>query len=67
MFSRMPIRKKILCGTVMLAGTLLLLMWCSLRGVYAYRELATMISSRAAELPFCDQLAKDVDNLRVSY
>ena len=67
MFSRMPIRKKILCGTVMLAGTLLLLMWCSLRGVYAYRELATMISSRASELPISDQLAKDIDNLRVSY
>lgn len=67
MFSRMPIRKKILCGTVMLAGTLLLLLWCSLRGVYAYRELAYMISSRASELAISDQLARDVIKLRVDY
>ena len=67
MFTRMPIRKKILCGTLMLAGTLLLLMGCSLRGVYAYRELATMISSCAAELQISDQLTKDVANLRISY
>lgn len=67
MFSRMPIRKKILLGTIMLAGALLLMMWCSLRGVYAYRELAALISSRAAELPTSDQLAKEVDDLRASY
>lgn len=67
MFSRMPIRKKILCSTVMLAGTLLLLLWCSLRGVYAYRELAFMISSRASELAISDQLAQDVMKLRCDY
>lgn len=67
MFSRMPIRKKILCGTLMLACTTLLLICCSLRGVYAYRELATMISTRFRELPLSAKLAQDVENLRVAY
>ncbi len=67
MFTTMPIRKKILCGTLMLAGTLLLLMGCSLRGVYAFRGLASIITARANELPISDELAKAVDDLRESY
>lgn len=67
MFSRMPIRKKILCGTLMLACMLLLLIGCSLRGVYAYREVAKLISSRYSELPLTAKIAEDVENLRVTY
>lgn len=65
--SQLPIRKKILCGTVMLTVTLLLLMWCSLTGVYAYRQLAQMISQRAAELPITARLQKEIDNLRFGF
>lgn len=67
MLSQLPIRKKILCGTVMLTVTLLLLMWCSLTGVYAYRQLAQMISQRAAELPITARLQKEIDNLRFGF
>ncbi len=67
MFTRMPIRKKIVCGTVMLASMLLLLFGCSLRGFYAYRELVKTISTQAAELPQVDMLAKEVDKLRLVY
>ena len=67
MLSQMLIRKKILCGTVLLTCTLLLLMYCSLRGVYAYRQLAHMISQRAAELPKISMLQMEVDELRFSF
>jgi two-component system, NtrC family, sensor kinase len=63
----MPIRKKVLCGAVSLAITLLLLMISSLRGVYAYRELAQMISQRAAELPASSELQKAADDLRFNF
>jgi two-component system, NtrC family, sensor kinase len=64
---QMPIRKKILCGTLLLTCTLLLLMLSSLRGVYAYRQLAHMISQRAAELPTISKLQMEVDELRFSF
>ncbi len=64
MLSRMPIRKKFLCVTVLLTGTLLLLLFSSLHGVYAYRHLAQLISHRAAELKTISNLQVRVDDFR---
>ncbi len=64
MLSRMPIRKKFLCVTVLLTGTLLLLLFSSLRGVYAYRHLALLLSQRARELQTISQLQEQVDEFR---
>jgi len=62
--SRMPIRKKFLCVTVLLTGTLLLLLFSSLHGVYAYRHLALLLSQRAHELQTISKLQSQVDNFR---
>lgn len=67
MLSRMPIRKKILCATLLLTCTLMLLLFGSLRGVYAYRQLAQMISQRAAEIPMASKLQMAVDDLRIEF
>ncbi len=67
MLSRMPIRKKFLCVTVLLAGTLLILLLSSLRGVYAYRDLARLLSQRASELQAISMLQEEVDNFRFSF
>ncbi len=52
---------------MVLALTLLLMMISSLRGVYAYRELARMISQRAAELKASAELQKATDTMRSSF
>ncbi|MCA9134401.1 MAG: HAMP domain-containing protein, partial [Planctomycetales bacterium] len=59
----MLIRKKILFTTVLLTGTLLLWMYCSLRGVYAYRNLSLMVSQLAAELTTTSKLRTEIDKL----
>lgn len=60
----MLIRKKILFTTLLLTGTLLLWMYCSLRGVYAYRNLSLMISQLAAELKTTSKLRSELDKLQ---
>lgn len=60
----MLIRKKILFTTVLLTGTLLLLMYCSLRGAYAYRSLSLMVSQLAAELKTTSKLRVELDKLQ---
>lgn len=67
MLSRMPIRKKFLCVTVLLTGTLLILLFSSLRGMYAYRNLARLLSERAHELRTISKLQEEVDNFRFSF
>jgi two-component system, NtrC family, sensor kinase len=62
--SRMTIRKKILCGTVLLTCTLLLLLFSSLRGVYAYRQLAQLIRHRSEELIATSEIQKEVHDLQ---
>lgn len=64
--SRMTIRKKILCGTVLLTCTLLLLFFSSLRGVYAYRQLAQLIRHRSEELIATSEIQKEVHDLQSS-
>ncbi len=63
---RMTIRKKILCGTILMVCTLSLLMISSLRGVYAYRELALMISQRSNELLAILEIQKEGHDLQAS-
>ena len=51
----------------MLAAILALWGWCSLRGVYAYRQLTKILEQRADELPIASQLQQAVQDLRVGY
>lgn len=67
MLSRMLIRKKFLCVTVLLTGTLLILLCSSLRGIYAYRDLAAILSQRAHELRTISKLQEVVDDYRYSF
>lgn len=64
MFRRMLIRKKILYSTVALTFTLLLLMYCSLRGVYAYRELTKSIGTLSGEFTDTWRISQIIDDLR---
>jgi two-component system NtrC family sensor kinase len=59
----MLIRKKILFTTVLLTGTLLLWMYCSLRGVYAYRSVSLVIRQLAIELRISNELRNELDDL----
>lgn len=64
LFTRMLIRKKILYSTVLLTLTLLLLMYCSLRGVYAYRDLTKSIGRLSSEFHEIWNLSQQVHDLR---
>ncbi len=59
----MLIRKKILISTVLLTSTLLLLVYCSLNGVYAYRHLTLMVEQLATELQSTSDLRFELDKL----
>ena len=60
----MLIRKKILYSTVLLTLTLLLMLYCSLRGVYAYRNLTITIGKLSAEFIRIESLRQNFDDLR---
>ncbi len=64
MLSGMLIRKKLLYSTLLLTMTLLLLMYCSLRGVYAYRALTKSIGALAIEVRNLWDLQQKVNHLR---
>ena len=64
MLSGMLIRKKLLYSTLLLTLTLLLLMYCSLRGVYAYRSLTKSISALSTEVRNIWDLREHVNHLR---
>ena len=66
MLSRWPIRYKLLLGVVLLLATVAGLSLNGFRGVYAYRQLAKGISSRATELPLADDLSRRMGELRVT-
>ena len=67
-FSRMPIRKKIVFALVMLAILLVMLIGSGLRGFYAYRELVVMVSGTVSDLPRqYDVIARLVDQMRIDY
>lgn len=60
----MLIRKKILYSTLLLTLTLLLLGYCSLRGVYAYRSLTINIGTLSTEFARIENLRRNFDALR---
>ena len=66
MLSRWPIRYKLLLGVVLLLAIVAGLSLNGFRGVYAYRQLAKGISSRATELPLADDLSRRMGGLRVT-
>ncbi|WP_145085507.1 sensor histidine kinase [Aureliella helgolandensis] len=59
----MLIRKKILLSTVLLTVTLLLLVYCSLRSAYAYRDLTLVVEQLAGELEASSDLRFEMDEL----
>ncbi len=67
MFATQTIRKKLLIAMLVLASAVIVLAYSGFRGAYAYRDLATTVSNRAAELPITAELTQAVDELRYSY
>ncbi len=65
--SKRTIRKKLLVAMIVLGVVVMVLGYSSLRGVYAYRDLAATLSHRANEFPITSQLTRHVDNLRFSF
>ncbi len=65
--STSTIRKKLLVSMVVLGIVIAVLGYSSFRGVYAYRDLATTLSSRASEMPFTAELTRSIDDLRLGY
>ena len=52
---------------VVLGLVIAVLGYSSFRGVYAYRDLATTLSSRASEMPFTAELTRSIDDLRLAF
>ena len=65
--SKSTIRKKLLVSMVVLGIVIAVLGYSSFRGVYAYRDLATTLSSRASEMPFTAELTRSIDDLRSGF
>jgi len=65
--SRWTIRKKLLVSMMILGIVVAVLGYSSFRGVYAYRDLATTLSSRASEMPLTSELTRSIDELRIGF
>ncbi len=65
--STSTIRKKLLVSMVVLGIVVAVLGYSSFRGVYAYRDLVTTLSSRASEIPLTTELTRSVDELKMSF
>ena len=52
---------------VVLGIVIAVLGYSSFRGVYAYRDLATTLSSRASEMPLTAELTRSIDELRIGF
>ncbi len=63
---RRKIRTKFLWLALVLLSIQVALGGAALRGIYAYRDLATIVSARAAEIPFAGRLTRAVDQLRLA-
>ena len=66
MFSRWPIRNKLIVGVILLLVIVGVLAINGVRGSYAYRAVVRSVSRRAAELPLATKLARHVSDLRVT-
>ncbi len=67
MGSKRTIRQKLLIAITVLGTVILVLGYTGFRGAYAYRDLAVILSQRAAEFPVADALTRAIDDLRISY
>jgi signal transduction histidine kinase len=65
MFQRWTIRKKLQMAMVVLGIVIAILGYSSFRGGYAYKKLATTLSSRASEIPLTSELTRVIDELRI--
>lgn len=65
--STWTIRKKLLVSVVVLGIVVAVLGYSSFRGVYAYRDLANTLSSRASEMPLTTELTRAIDELRIGF
>ncbi len=65
--STSTIRKKLLVSMVVLGIVVAVLGYSSFRGVYAYRDLVTTLSSRASEMPLTTELTRSIDELKMSF
>jgi two-component system, NtrC family, sensor kinase len=65
-FSRWPIRNKLLLGLALVSAIVLLLSWGGIHGLYAYRSLVKTLGRRAYELPLAGELSQRVSDLRVA-
>jgi two-component system, NtrC family, sensor kinase len=65
--SKWTIRKKLLISVMVLGIVVAVLSYSSFRGVYAYRDLATTLSSRASEMPLTAELTRSIDELRIGF
>lgn len=66
MFSKRPIRDKLLIGLALLLLVVVCLSSGGLYGTYIYRDLAKTVSWRAAELPLAGDVSVQVSRLQVS-
>lgn len=67
MFARWTIRKKLQMAMVVLGMVIAVLGYSSFRGVYAYKELAASLSSRATEIPITSELTRVIDELCMDF
>ena len=67
LISTSTIRKKLLVSMVVLGIVIAVLGYSSFRGVYAYRDLAMTLSSRASEMPLTAELTRSIDELRIGF
>ncbi len=66
MFSKRPIRVKLLIGLGLLVLMVVILSGGGLYTMYAYRELAKILSWRVVELPVAAELSRQVGDLRIT-
>ncbi|MFN7731884.1 MAG: sensor histidine kinase [Pirellula sp.] len=67
MVARWTIRKKLQMAMAILGLVIAVLGYSSFRGVYAYKELAASLSSRASESPLTSELTRAIDDLRIDF
>lgn len=67
MVARWTIRKKLQMAMAILGLVIAVLGYSSFRGVYAYKELAASLSSRASEIPLTSELTRAIDDLRIDF
>ncbi len=66
MFSRWPLRTKLLLGMVLLLVIVSVLSTTALVGVYSFRSLVKGLRARSGELPLATALSRQVGELRVT-